>query len=207
MKTSFVTSPDGTRIAYDVVGNGSTIVLLHGGGSGYSRQDWHRLGYVRQLKKDFKVITMDFRGHGESDKSIAATDYTIDNMCQDILTVVDACDAEVFAIWGFSYGGNIGRFLAARSKRVAKIGIVGIPLGLAVSGDFRQFVQEFKIQWEPIVQAEMAGTLDRNTLSDDEQDLMQQMNIPVTLAWLVAMLDWGGIEPTDLNCPAMWLAG
>jgi len=32
MNTLFAGSPDGTHIAYDVTGEGSAIVLLHGGG-------------------------------------------------------------------------------------------------------------------------------------------------------------------------------
>jgi pimeloyl-ACP methyl ester carboxylesterase len=33
------------------------------------------------------------------------------------------------------------------------------------------------------------------------------MNIPVTLAWLTAMLDWGDNQPADLRCPTLWLSG
>src|SRR6185369_7846118 len=65
MSTSFVISPDGTRIAYDATGEGSAIILLHGGWQ--TRQNWHNVGYVEQLKNNFKVIAIDIRGNGESD--------------------------------------------------------------------------------------------------------------------------------------------
>jgi pimeloyl-ACP methyl ester carboxylesterase len=107
MKTSFVTSLDGTRIAYDVTGEGATVLLLHG--AGHTRQNWHNVGYVKRLKDNFRVITVDIRGNGESDKPTAPAGYTTDKMCQDILAVADACNAERFTIWGFSYGGDIGR--------------------------------------------------------------------------------------------------
>lgn len=51
MSTSFTTSLDGLRIAYDVTGAGTPIVLLHGGG--HTRQNWHSAGYVERLKRDF----------------------------------------------------------------------------------------------------------------------------------------------------------
>ena len=65
-KTHFVTSKDGTRIAYDVAGSGPAVILLHGGGQ--NRQAWHGTGYVDRLAKEFTVITIDIRGNGESDK-------------------------------------------------------------------------------------------------------------------------------------------
>ena len=66
--TLYVQSPDGTQIAFDVTGHGPTIILLHGGGG--SRQDWHEIGYVNDTKDSFRIIAMDIRGHGESDKPI-----------------------------------------------------------------------------------------------------------------------------------------
>ncbi|MEN8173124.1 MAG: alpha/beta hydrolase [Chloroflexota bacterium] len=207
MRTSFITSPDGTQITYDVIGKGPVIILLHGGGIGWSRKKWHQVGYVARLKDKYKVISIDIRGNGESGKPILPTDYAIDRICEDILAVADACEVERFIIWGYSYGGNIGRFLAARSERVSKIIIVGIPLGLAASGEFRQFIYDFRDHWKPLIQAQLDGTLELNALSKDDQTLMKEMDIPVTLAWLVAMLDWGVIEPADLPCSTLWLSG
>lgn len=207
MNTSFITSSDSVRIVYDVAGQGPAIILLHGGGGGQTRQSWHQTGYVDKLKSHFKVIAMDIRGHGESDKPTDSVSYSIDKMCRDILSVADACGVEQFALWGFSYGGNIGRYLAARSKRVTKLIVMGIPFGLAASGDFCQFIQEFRSHWIPMVQAQLNHSLDLNSLTEEDEAIWQQMDVPVTLAWLTAMLDWGNNEPNDLLCPMLWLAG
>ncbi|MDP1614990.1 MAG: alpha/beta hydrolase [Methylococcales bacterium] len=205
MNTSFVTSPDGYRIAYDVSGNGSTIVLLHGGG--HTRQNWHDVGYVNYLKRNFKVITIDIRGNGESDKPTDMASYSTTKHCEDILAVVNACNIESFTICGFSYGGNIGRYLAAQSSRVAKFIMIGIPFGLGASGKFRQFIINFQNHWSPIVQALSNGTLDSKSLSMEDQDSLQNDNILLGLAWLSAILDWKSIEPKDLLCPTLWLVG
>jgi ferredoxin len=87
--TSFVTLPDGSRIAYDVCGNGPAVLLLHGGGG--SRREWHDAGYVARLQDEFTVITMDLRGHGESAAPTAPADYAIGRLLEDILAVADAC--------------------------------------------------------------------------------------------------------------------
>ena len=205
MNTSFAISPDGIRVAYDVSGTGPAILLLHGGGR--TRRNWHEVGYVERLKSDFKVIAVDIRGNGESDKPTDPAYYTTDKMGQDLLAVADACGVERFTIWGFSYGGNIGRYLAAQSKRVDKIIIMGIPFGLGASGDFRRSIEDSRAHWAPIVQAQRDGTLDLKSLSQDDQDHLQRTNVPVTLAWLSAMLDWAAIEPADLRCPTLWLVG
>ena len=205
MKTSFVISPDGTRIAYEVTGEGSPIVLLHGGG--HTRQNWHDVGYVRRLEDNFKVIAIDIRGNGQSEKPIDPIYYTTDKMCQDILVVADTCNVERFTIWGFSYGGNIGRYLAAQSDRVEKLIIMGIPFGLGASGNFRKRIEAFRNHWLPILDAKSKGTLDIPSLSSEDQEKLQNTNVAVELAWLSAMLDWGVIEPLNMRCQTLWLVG
>lgn len=205
MNTSFATSLDGCRIAYDVIGNGSPIVLLHGGG--HTRQNWHDAGYVSRLRSSFKVITIDIRGNGESDKPTDKMSYSTTKHCEDILAVVDACNIEYFTICGFSYGGNIGRYMAAQSTRVAKFIMIGIPFGLGASGDFRQSIDNFQNHWAPIIQALANGTLDDKSLSTEDQDRLQGGNILLSLAWRSAMLEWKSIEPKDLLCPTLWLVG
>lgn len=204
-KTSFVVSSDGTRIAYDVTGQGSAIVLLHGGW--HTRKNWHDTGYLRRLKDKYRIITIDVRGNGESDKPTDPGDYATDKMCQDVLAVADACDVEQFAIWGFSYGANIGRYVAAQSDRVEKFVMIGIPFGLGAQGDFRRFLEEFRYHWLPILEAKRNGTLDVSALPAEDQRSLNETNIAVEAARLSAILDWGTIEPADLSCPTLWLVG
>jgi pimeloyl-ACP methyl ester carboxylesterase len=198
-------SPDNARIAYDITGQGPALVVLHGGWR--SRQNWHEHGYVARLKERFTVVTIDIRGNGESDKPTESAAYTITKLCKDILAVADACGIDRFALWGFSYGGNIGRFLAARSNRVTKLIMMGIPFGPAASGGFRECIENYCAHWRPIIAAQRNGTLDLTTLSADDQQDLQEVDVAVAMAWLSAMLDWGALEPSDLHCPTLWLVG
>jgi len=205
MNPSFATSPDGTRIAYDLSGSGPALILLHGGG--HTRQNWHQVGYVQRLEHTFTVIALDIRGNGASDQPADPAAYTIDKHLQDILAVADACGVDHFMLWGFSYGGNIGRYLAARSARVAKFVMIGIPFGPAAAGAFRESICAYRDRWAPLVPALQAGTLDLTTLNKEMQDEWHDLNVPVSLAWFSAMLDWGAVEPTDVGCPTLWLMG
>jgi pimeloyl-ACP methyl ester carboxylesterase len=134
-RTQFAVSTDGTRIAYDVTGSGPAVILLHGGGQ--NRRSWHEAGYVSRLATEFTVVTMDIRGNGESDKPPMAAAYAPARLNQDVLAVANAVKAERFAIWGFSYGANVGRYLAAVSDRVRGMVYIGIPFGPAAAGVFR----------------------------------------------------------------------
>jgi pimeloyl-ACP methyl ester carboxylesterase len=203
--TLYTNSPDGTRIAYDRCGVGPVIVLLHGGGG--NRQEWREADYVRRLQSSYTVITMDLRGHGESGLPTEPADYTIEKMCQDILAVANACGVERFSMWGMSYGGKVGRYLAAQSDRVAKFIMIGTPLGLGVSGQPRQDAIDFCAHWPPIVEALRHGTIDPTTLLQKDQDMLNHFNVPAMLGWVRAMLDWPAVEPADFRCPTLWLVG
>ena len=203
--TLFATLPDNVQIAYDCNGNGPAVVLIHGGGS--NRQVWHQCGYVERLQEDFTVITLDLRGHGESYLPIDPTDYTTDKMGQDILSVADACGFEQFIIWGMSYGGKVSRYLAAKSERIEKLIIMGTPMGSGTTDAMRQDIESFCEHWPPILQAQRDGTLDIESLPENELEFLQNFNVPVIMAWGQAMLDWPVIEPADFLCPTLWLIG
>jgi len=106
-----------------------------------------------------------------------------------------------------SSGGKISRYLAIQSERVAKIILMGTPMGLGVSGERRQQAIDYCAHWPPIVQAQRDGTLDLDSLSQNDRDLLRHFNVPVMLAWVRAMLDWPAVEPADFRCPTLWIVG
>jgi len=205
MSTFFVNTPDNTRIAYDCNGSGPAVMLVHGGGS--NRKEWHEAGYVERLKKDFTVISLDLRGHGESDLPTDPTDYSTDKMGQDILSVADACSVERFTIWGMSFGGKLSRYLGAKSERVDKLILMGVTMGPGASPERRQEIEAFCEKWPPILQAQNDGTLDLDSLSPEDREFMLNFNVPVIMAWGQAMVNWPSIEPADLRCFTLWLVG
>ena len=204
MATQFCWSTDGTRIAYDITGRGPALMLLHGGLK--TRRDWHEAGYVRRLQPDFTVITVDIRGNGESDQLFSSKDYAIEKICADLIAVADACEAKEFAVWGFSFGGNIARYLAAWSDRVTAAAVIGVPLGPGVFPEFDQFINDFINKWKPLVKAYQQGTLGED-LPQKDRKLITRGLIPVWLACFSAIRQWPQVEPGDLRCPAMLLSG
>jgi pimeloyl-ACP methyl ester carboxylesterase len=95
-------------------------VLLNGWGC--DRTWWDEAGFTRLLKPDFRVLNIDLRGHGQSDKPHQPSAYRAGHHTKDILAVADAESVDRFAIWGLSYGGWVGWLTAeAVPDRVAAL--------------------------------------------------------------------------------------
>ena len=65
MLSGFVEN-DGLQIHYEVEGQGPPLILLHWWTG--SLEDWRLFGYVDALKDTYRLILIDARGHGQSDK-------------------------------------------------------------------------------------------------------------------------------------------
>lgn len=108
-------SNHGARISYDVAGEGRPLVLLHGWCC--DRSWWTEPRYVDELSSDHRLVFVDIRGHGASDKPHEAAAYTADALTGDVLAVADAEGLDRFAIWGQSYGGWIAWMTAAAAPQ------------------------------------------------------------------------------------------
>lgn len=203
--SSFAHSKDGVRIAYDISGSGPGLILLHGGGQ--TRHAWHDAGYIARLQDRFTVVALDFRGNGESDKPADQRSYSINGLVDDVLGVADAVGLARFALWGFSYGGNVGRYIASRSERVERFANIGVGFGLGASGRFRDYVTSLCSKWTPAIEADRAGALDVGALPEQDRAMWLSGRVPLVIAQLGAMLDWPAVEPSDLRCPTLWLVG
>jgi len=95
----WIHAKDGVRIAYDVVGAGKPVVLIHGFASS-RRQNWGSTGWIDRLAQEgFRVVSFDCRGHGKSDKPHDPAAYG-DRMVDDILAAMDATGASPADVMG-----------------------------------------------------------------------------------------------------------
>jgi pimeloyl-ACP methyl ester carboxylesterase len=200
MSTEYVTTGDGVRIAYDVTGQGPALMLLHGAGK--TRKDWHKVGYVGRLREDFRVISVDIRGSGESDCLTRGDDFAIEKICGDLEEVADACGEQQIGVWGYSFGGNIARYLGAWSDRVKAIAVIGVPFGRAVHETFDRYIDEFIEKYGPL-----AAAYNERELSAKKRKSAIKGRIPVWVACFQAMRSWPSVEAGDVNCPTLLFAG
>ena len=123
--TQFVLSADSLKIAYEVVGEGKPIVLVHGFASD-RMQNWNAPGWYATLNQaGYRVIALDVRGHGESDKPHEIESYELERLSGDVLAVVRAANAQKPHLMGYSMGGMITIDLLARYANHFDRAIVG----------------------------------------------------------------------------------
>jgi pimeloyl-ACP methyl ester carboxylesterase len=105
--TDFVKAADGIRIAYETVGEGPSVVLVHGFASDRV-QNWRAPGWYDTLAgAGYRVVAMDCRGHGESDKPHDPAFYSHALMAEDVVAVMEAAGAGPAFLMGYSMGGFI----------------------------------------------------------------------------------------------------
>ncbi|HPO16870.1 MAG TPA: alpha/beta hydrolase [Candidatus Hydrogenedentes bacterium] len=116
----------GVNIHYTDQGEGVPVILVHGY-TANSDLNWRLPRIHAKLRKHFRVITMDVRGHGLSGKPHDASKYGIE-IANDILRLMDHLKVPKAHLVGYSMGGFITlKFVAMHSERL----ISAMPCGAA----------------------------------------------------------------------------
>jgi len=98
---------NGINICYEIIGEGDPLILIHGFGS--SKEGW-KLAQVGPLSEHFKVIIIDNRGAGKSDRPDEP--YLMEMFAQDIKELMDHLNIQKAHILGGSLGGMIAQVFA-----------------------------------------------------------------------------------------------
>src|ERR1700719_738625 len=105
-------------VAVSDAGEGPPVVLLHGLACG-KRMWFHQ---IRALRRRFRVIAYDLRGHGQTDAPAVATEYSAAHLARDLVGVLDALNIKQAAIVGFSLG-------ASKPERVSRLVLADVGAG------------------------------------------------------------------------------
>jgi pimeloyl-ACP methyl ester carboxylesterase len=98
---------DGAQIWYASFGEGTAVILLHGG-LGHSGNWGHQAGTF--LDAGYRVIVIDSRGHGRS--TLGSGELHYERMANDVLAVMDHLEIEKAVFVGWSDGACIAMVLA-----------------------------------------------------------------------------------------------
>lgn len=118
---------DGVRLAYQVIGEGRPLILMHG----YTGRGahWVDSGIAARLAgRGRRVIMPDMRGHGQSARPHDAASYPPDVLADDGLALIDQLGLTDYDLGGYSLGGRTVVRLLARgaTPRRAVVGGQGL---------------------------------------------------------------------------------
>ena len=116
-----VTLSDGYRMAVEEVGEGLPLIVLHGG-PGMDHTAFRP--YLDPLGEDFRVLYVDERGQGRSDRTDPAS-LSLDVFARDVDLLAEALGLEHFALLGHSFGAIIATYHATELGTAAAYVISG----------------------------------------------------------------------------------
>jgi len=116
------------------------LLFIHG--CGYSTRDWEI--QVPIFSQKFRVITIDLRGHGKSDKPKGP--YSVSMFAQDVAELLESIEINSINVVGFSIGGMIAFQLAVNHPNMIKSLVI-------VNSNIEIPVDSFKIKFQYFIYA------------------------------------------------------
>jgi len=146
---------DGVKIHFEDQGSGEPVILVHGFAS-RAEHNWGITGWYKTLTPHYRVIALDCRGHGQSDKPHDVKAYGGPMMENDVIRLMDQLGIQRAMLMGYSMGGHIAMgLLAHHPQRFRAVVLGGIGAGGGVSNPEAR---------KPIVAALLAD--DKSKVSD-----------------------------------------
>ncbi|MFC9843671.1 alpha/beta fold hydrolase [Streptomyces sp. NPDC060223] len=131
-------APDGTKLAYHVVGDGTPVLCLPGG----PMQASVYLGDLGGLGAHRQLVMLDLRGTGQSQTPEDLSSYRCDRLVDDVEALRGHLGLERVDLLAHSGGTNLAALYAARHpERVGRLALITpsvLAVGLAVTGELRR---------------------------------------------------------------------
>lgn len=117
----------GVEIAFSDEGQGAPVLLIHGFASN-ARVNWQATGWTKTLlQAGYRVICIDNRGHGESEKLYDSSLYSAPIMADDAARLLDYLHIAQAAVMGYSMGARISAFLTMQfPQKVSRVVFAGL---------------------------------------------------------------------------------
>jgi pimeloyl-ACP methyl ester carboxylesterase len=200
-------SRDGLVLRYAVAGSGQPLVLLHAFSD--ALESWWDIGLARRLARQYRVIAIDARGHGGSDKPRGSARHRIEHRVADVLAVLDAAQVDRAHVVGYSMGGWTALGLASlATTRLRSLVIGGAHPYAQDLTQLRRLLDGGMERWCLVLERSL-GALPaawraraaRNDLAalaavvaDDRADLSKELaqalaGVTVPIRWIVGELD------------------
>ncbi len=116
---------DGIKICYEIIDECDGEYLLLHTGLNSTKEAWIESSYTDELKMNFKLVLIDPRGHGQSDKPRDLRKYSFKKMVEDVIALLDSLKIDKIHFFGYSLGGLVGWLVAKYHPERIKTFIAG----------------------------------------------------------------------------------
>jgi pimeloyl-ACP methyl ester carboxylesterase len=199
------------QLHYTDHGQGEPVLLVHGLGS--SVADWEM--QLPALTAHYRVVAIDLRGHGRSDKPREA--YSIEGFAADLLALLEHLGLDKVHLVGISMGGMIGlQFAVDHPERLHSLCIVNSSPEVKVQS--LQIRMEIGKRWlfSRLLSMQQLGKVlgrrlfpraDQAELREKIETRWQQNDKRAYLSSLDAIIGWGVRERLSaISCPTLVVA-
>jgi pimeloyl-ACP methyl ester carboxylesterase len=204
-----VTASDGVRLACQVEGEGTPLVMVHGAGSGRWSFD-----LVRPLIQErFTTWAFDRRGRGDSEDGGS---YSLEREFDDVVAVVREAGPDAL-LFGHSYGALVATGAAARLEGLERLALYEAPMGGVLADE------AWTARFEAHLEADERGLAMRDFMSDiggySDEEIDAMKGTPAWQARLAASptvprelraeqeLNTGDLRLGELGFPTLLLIG
>jgi pimeloyl-ACP methyl ester carboxylesterase len=137
---------NGLRMYYESYGEGTPVILLHGGLK--TSRMWAQV--VPALSRNYRVITPDSRGHGRTGSSVEQVSYPL--MVEDFIQLIKKLGLNKPFVAGYSDGGQIAKHMAICHP--------GLATGYMIGGIFHSMTAEWRQLMQGALGFEGPGIVD-----------------------------------------------
>ena len=193
---------DGVRIFYrvepsagvpspNVAEDGADVPLLLLHGFMQRSEDWVEAGYVNALASQRKLVLVDARGHGSSDKPHAVTDYAMASLVADLVLVLDALETPQIDFMGYSFGAWVGfGMLAFAPDRLRSLVLGGMHPYVRDPGPLNRRIERFAKTGDALA----AGGHHADLIPGQVRAQFAQNDVDALIALTTAIRDSAGFE-------------
>ena len=169
----FVTSADGTDIAYEVHGSGPALVFVDGGMC--DRTMGPSAGLAEALAPHFTVHVYDRRGRGESDTG--ATPWCIERELDDLAAMLDVAGGSAHVL-ALSSGAALALEAADRGLPITRLAVYEVPF----------VVDDSRAPHPADAPARVQELVDRDARGEAVKTFMRMVGLPAPFIGLMRLL-------------------
>jgi len=125
-------------------GPGEPVILLHG-----FPETWYSWRHqLRALADNHRVVAIDLRGYGASDRPAARTDYTLPLLVADVVAAVKALGRDSCTLFGHDWGGAVAWAVADKHPEIVeRLAVFNIPHPAIMAEALRSNSAQIRRSW------------------------------------------------------------